>query len=85
MKKIEEGFECIELPEQLMMIFQSEPYKEDDFLEEILAMQQYMSEYTIEDETYEWDEEGYRFQLEPQGYRGYIEGRTVKMKGDKEC
>ena len=80
---IPEGFECIELPEQLMMIFQSELYSDDDFLEEILAMQQYMSDYTVEDENYEWDEEGYRFQLEPQGYRGYIEGRTVKVRADK--
>lgn len=81
---IPEGFEYIEFPKQLMMIFQSEPYNDEDYFEEILEMQQYMDHYKLEDENYEWDEEGYRFQLEPQGYRGYIEGRAVKIKGDKE-
>lgn len=27
---------------------------------------------------YQYDEHGYRFQYAPEGYRGYIEGRTIK-------
>lgn len=78
--KVPEGFECIEMPEQLMLIFQSVPYKEDDFMEEILDLQNYMKAFEPTELGYEWDEEGYSFQFEPQGDRGYIQGRTIKKK-----
>ncbi|MBP3889058.1 MAG: helix-turn-helix transcriptional regulator [Cellulosilyticum sp.] len=76
--KLPEGFECIELPEQLVLIFQSKPYEEEDFMEEILDLQNYIRAFNPNELGYEWDEEGYCFQLEPQGERGYIEGRSIK-------
>lgn len=77
---IPKGFECIELPEQLMVIFQSEPYEDESFMEEILDLQNYITQYDPQQDGYVWDEEGYRFQFEPLGERGYIEGRSVKYK-----
>lgn len=77
---IPKGFECIELPEQLMVIFQSEPYEDESFMEEILDLQNYITQYDPQQDGCVWDEEGYRFQFEPLGERGYIEGRSVKYK-----
>lgn len=77
---IPEGFECIELPSQLMMIFQSQPYEDEYFMEEVLDLQNYIMQYNPSEEGYVWDEDGYRLQLEPQGKRGYIEGRAVKIR-----
>ena len=76
---VPEGYEIIELPETLMMIFQGEPYNDDNFQEEVSQVMDYVSKYNPKVYGYEYDEEGYRFQYEPQGYRGYIEGRTVKV------
>lgn len=75
---IPEGFECMPLPEQMMMIFHSPPFMQENFLEEILDLQQYIAHYDPREDGFEWDETGYRFQFEPEGDRGYIEGRTIK-------
>ncbi|MFA6647746.1 MAG: AraC family transcriptional regulator [Candidatus Izemoplasmatales bacterium] len=75
---IPEGCGIIELPESQFMIFQGEPYDDENFQEEVGEVMEFISKYNPAVYGYKYDEDGYRFQYEPQGYRGYIEGRTVK-------
>lgn len=76
---IPEGFEIIELPPCKMMIFQGQPYDDANFEEAIGSLWETMRNYNPEIYGFQWaDEDGPRFQLEPQGYRGYIEGRPVR-------
>ncbi len=73
------GFELIGLPACKMLIFQSQPYDDEKFLDVIEELWKQTENFNPEIYGYEWDVEGApKFQLEPQGYRGYIEGRTVK-------
>ena len=75
---IPEGFELIELPPCTMMIFQGEPYNDDDFEEEITTVWEHIEKFNPSIYGYEWDNQAApRFQLAPMGYRGYIEGRPV--------
>lgn len=75
---IPEGFELIELPPCSMMVFQGEPYSDEDFQEEILSLWEYIDKFNPAIYGYEWDEKAApRFQLAPMGYRGYIEARPV--------
>jgi AraC family transcriptional regulator len=77
---IPEGFELIELPPCKMMIFQGEPYNDADFEQAIGSLWETIKNYKPELYGFQWaDEDGPRFQLEPQGYRGYIEGRPVRQ------
>jgi AraC family transcriptional regulator len=77
--EIPEGFEIIDLPPCKMMIFQGQPYDDADFEEAIGSLWETMKNYRPEIYGFKWaDEDGPRFQLEPQGYRGYIEGRPVR-------
>ena len=76
---VPEGCELIDLPATMMMIFQGEPYDDDNFRDEVSQVMEFISKYNPSVYGYEYDEDGYRFQYEPQGYRGYIEGRTVKL------
>lgn len=75
---IPDDCEIIDLPATLMMIFQGEPYPDEDFEAEVGQTMKAITKYHPESYGYQYDETGYRFQYEPQGYRGYIEGRTVK-------
>jgi hypothetical protein len=76
---IPEGFDCIELPPCKMMIFQGQPYDDAIFEEAIGSLWETLKSYNPEIYGFKWaDEDGPRFQLEPQGYRGYIEGRPVR-------
>lgn len=76
---IPEGFELIELPPCTMMIFQGEPYDEENFQEEILNLWKHIDQFNPSIYGYDWDEEAApKFQLAPMGYRGYIEARPVK-------
>jgi hypothetical protein len=64
------------------MIFQGQPFKDDDFMEAISSLWDVMKTYQPELYGYEWaDDDAPRFQLEPVGYRGYIEGRPVRRLG----
>jgi AraC family transcriptional regulator len=79
--EIPEGFELIALEPCKMMIFQGEPYDDAYFESAILALQAAIDRYDPSLYGYRWaDEDAPRFQLEPEGYRGYIEGRLVKGK-----
>ena len=76
---VPDGFDCIELPPCKVMIFQGQPYNDEDFEQAIGSLWETMKTYNPEIYGFRWaDEDGPRFQLEPQGYRGYIEGRPVR-------
>ena len=77
--KVPDGLELIELPPCKMMIFQGQPYDDAVFEEAIGSFWEVIKNYNPEIYGFKWaDEDGLRFQLEPQGYRGYIEGRPVR-------
>jgi AraC-like DNA-binding protein len=76
------GFELIDLPACKMMIFQGQPYDDAHFEEAIGSLWETIKNYNPEVYGFQWaDSDGPRFQLEPQGYRGYIEGRPVRPIG----
>lgn len=78
--EVPEGFELIDLPPCKMMVFQGPPYDDEQFEDAIEDLWASMKSYTPELYGFEWaDADGPRFQLEPQGYRGYIEARPVRM------
>ena len=75
-----EGFEIIELAPCKMMVFQGEPFDDENFGEAIESLWEVIKKYKPETYGFEWaDEDAPRFQLEPQGYRGYIEARPVRQ------
>lgn len=76
-KPLPEGYELIDLPEEKVMIFQGEPYDDDVFKESIEEFQKGVKNFNPKIYGFKYDPKGMHFQLEPQGYRGYIEGRTV--------
>lgn len=78
--KIPDGFDIIELPEAEYLVFQGEPFREEDYCQAILAVQHSMNQYDPTLIGYVWDDENPRIQLEPKGERGYIELRAVKRR-----
>jgi AraC family transcriptional regulator len=77
---VPEGFEIIDLPPCKMMVFQGKPYDDEHFEQTIGELWETIKKYAPEIYGYEWaDDEAPRFQLEPQGYRGYIEARPVRQ------
>ena len=76
---IPEGYELMELPSCQMIVFQGEPYDDEHFDSAIEEVWKSIERYDPERFGYRWaTDELPRFQLEPQGWRGYIEGRPVK-------
>lgn len=76
---IPEGYDLIELPPCKMMVFQGEPYNDDDFGDAIGEVWQHIEKFDPTLYGFAWAvEEAPRFQLAPMGYRGYIEARPVK-------
>ncbi|MEG1431921.1 AraC family transcriptional regulator [Eubacterium sp.] len=78
---IPEGFDCITLPEAQYLVFQGEPFPEEEYCEAIVAVQTAMDRYDPSVIGYTWDDTQPRIQLEPRGKRGYIEMRGVKAVG----
>lgn len=79
-KEIPAGYELVELPVCKMMIFQGEPYNDDDFMESIGEVWEHIDRFDPKVYGYQWaPEDAPRFQLAPFGYRGYIEARSVKI------
>lgn len=79
--ELPQGFELITLEPSSMMVFQGPPFddSDDSFCDAITGIQKAMEQYDPTTYGYEWaDGEAPRFQLEPQGWRGYIEARPVK-------
>ena len=78
---ISEGMELITLKPYHVMIFQGQPYDDDNFEEEVMLVKEAIDRYNPTLYGFEWaEEEGPSFQYEPQGDRGYIEGRPVRKK-----
>ena len=76
---VPEGFDLIDLPPCKMMVFQGPPFDEKNFEQAIFSLWDVMKTYRPELYGYEWaDDDAPRFQLEPVGYRGYMEGRPVR-------
>lgn len=72
------GFEIIDLPACMMLLFQGDPYDEKRFDEAINAVIKQIDQYDPNENNCQWAEnDAPRIQLEPQGYRGYIEARPV--------
>ncbi len=77
---VPEGHRVIELAPCKMLVFQGEPFEDEDFMQAINSLWDVMNSYDPHIIGYEWaDDEAPRFQLNPMGYRGYIEGRPVRQ------
>lgn len=74
---IPEGFDMVILPPAEYLMFQGEPFREEDYCEAITAVQQAMDRYDPALIGCRWDHTNPRVQLEPRGERGYIELRAV--------
>lgn len=77
---IPEGFDIISLPAADYLMFQGEPFEEENYNEAISFIQQCIKEYDPSIIGYIWDDSNPKIQLEPRGKRGYIELRAVKRK-----
>ena len=75
---IPEGFDIIDLPKCKYVMFQGEPFEEENFGEAIQQVWDAIKKYNPEVIGYEWDDSNPRIQLEPIGTRGYIELCPVK-------
>lgn len=77
--EIPDGFDIFELPPCQYLIFQGEPYDDEQFEQAVGSCMDYIDKYNPEAYGYEWAEElGPKFQLAPMGWRGYIEGRPIR-------
>jgi AraC-like DNA-binding protein len=76
---VPEGLELIELKPMHYLVFQSEPYDDQDFEEAIAKSWEAIKKYDPSLYGLAFDyENAPKCQLEPQGYRGYIEMHPVK-------
>ncbi len=75
---VPEGFDVIDLPEAEYLVFQGEPFREEDYCEAIDALKAAMDKYDPSVIGRKWDDGNPRIQLEPRGERGYVELRAVK-------
>ena len=76
--EVPQGFDVIDLPAARYLMFQGEPFAEEDYCEAIEAVQTSMDSYDPSVIGLHWDDSNPRIQLEPVGTRGYIELRAVK-------
>ena len=77
---IPEGYDIIELPECEYLMFQGEPFAEEDYVEAINEIWETEKRYDPALIGLEWDIDEPRIQLEPRGERGYIELMPVKKR-----
>lgn len=75
---VPEGFDVITLPEADYLMFQGQPFCEEDYCEAIRSVQHAINTYNPSVIGYQWDNSNPRIQLEPIGTRGYIELRAIK-------
>jgi len=77
-KPLPAGFEYIELEPCTYMVFQGEPYDDEQFENAIISIQSAIERYHPETVGYRFDENAApMYQLEPRGERGYVEARPV--------
>lgn len=75
---IPEGFDLIELEPSKFLVFQGEPFEEENFEDAISEVWDSIAKYNPEPFGYRFaKDKAPRFQLAPIGYRGYIEARPV--------
>ncbi len=78
--KLPDELEIMNLPPCKMMVFQGQPFEDENFGEAISEIWEAMRHFNPKLYGYEWaDDDAPRFQMEPQGYRGYIEARPVRQ------
>lgn len=75
---IPEGFDLIELPAAKYLMFQGEPFAEEDYRAAIEEIKTSIEKYDPTFIGYTWDTQNPRIQLEPIGTRGYIELLPIK-------
>ena len=73
-----EGFDIIDLPDTEYLMFQGEPFDEEDYCDAISDVTNAMDRYDPSVIGYEWDDSEPRIQSEPKGSRGYICMRAVR-------
>jgi AraC family transcriptional regulator len=79
------GYEIIDLKPCKMMVFQGQPFDDADYQQAIGDIWAVMKTYNPELYGFKWaDDDAPRFQMEPQGYRGYIEARPVRQLNVKK-
>lgn len=78
-KPLPDGFELIELPPCKMMVFQGEPYDDEQFETAISLTWEHIKKFDPTLYGFRWaPQSAPRIQLAPQGYRGYIEALPVE-------
>lgn len=81
---VPEGFEIIELPEYEVMLFKTQPFDNEQFVEVVTGLQTFIAQYSPEKDGFTWMQNSYpKFQIEPDGERGYMEGVPVKKIEEK--
>lgn len=78
---VPKGLDTVKLPAADFLMFQGEPFQEENYCEAIVAVQQAMNKYDPSVIGYKWCDANPRIQLEPVGKRGYIELRAIRGKG----
>ena len=76
--QIPEGFDVIKLPKCKYIMFQGEPFEEENFCEAIAQVCNAIKKYNPNINGFDWDNDNPRIQLEPIGTRGYIELHPIK-------
>jgi len=74
------GFDVITLPKCKYLMFQGEPFEEENYQQAIRQVSDAIKKYDPTTIGYAWDPENPRIQLEPIGTRGYIELLPIKEK-----
>lgn len=75
---VPDGLDVIDLPACKYLMFQGEPFAEEDYCEAIEQVWAAIKKYDPTVIGYTWDKENPRIQLEPIGTRGYIELMAIK-------
>lgn len=75
---VPEGFDVIDLPAAKYLMFQGEPFAEEDYGRAIEELKASIDKYDPSIIGYSWDSSNPRIQLEPIGTRGYIELLAIK-------
>lgn len=78
--EIPEGFDVIELQNAQYLMFQGEPFQEEDYEQAIEEIWEAEKNYDPSLIGYQWDDTNPRIQLEPIGTRGYIELVPIQSK-----
>jgi len=81
---IPDGFDIIELPAAKYLMFQGEPFCEEDYCDAIVEVQRSAQKYDPVLLGLMWDKENPRIRLEPIGTRGYIELYPVRFLETEE-